>query len=68
MEFLIAAGLLGVLAVFLVPFVQQYVTKIIPSTLASNVIVQVIVVGAILYLGLHIVSRLGFGKYVREAA
>lgn len=68
MEFAIAAGLLGVLAVFLVPFVQQYVTKVIPASLASNVIVQVLVVGAILYLGLHVVSRLGFGKYVRDAA
>lgn len=66
MDWLIAAALLGALATFLVPAVAKYVTQVIPSNLASNVFVQVLVVGFILAGGLYALKKIGFGKFLSK--
>lgn len=67
-EWLVAAGILGVLAVYLVPWVSKMVANYIPATLTSNVFVQVLIIGAILALGLYGVKKIGFGKFVEHVS
>lgn len=67
-EWVVAAGILGVLAVYLVPFVSKYVTQYIPSTLTSNVFVQVLIIGAILAVGLYAVKKAGLGRFTEHVA
>lgn len=67
MHILIAIIILGVAVSFVLPWLKNLVSPVLPASVAGNTIVQVLIVGALLLAVLYAAHEVGLGKYLRKA-